>query len=120
MCKELLWLYQSSAPADLTTRRTQIAEDFVMTNDLKLGIFIGSTRKDLSKARQAVIDAVLSAGHIPSGMELWAAGHIPTLDAIEKHLRICDVHIIILGCRYGSMVKDGISFTEWEYNQSKK
>lgn len=91
-----------------------------MLTELKLGIFIGSTRKDLSEARQAVIDAVLSAGHIPSGMELWAAGHTPTLPAIEKHLNLCDVHIIILGARYGSIVKGDLSFTEWEYAQSKK
>jgi len=91
-----------------------------MLTDLKLGIFIGSTRKDLSHARHAVIDAVLSAGHIPSGMELWAAGHIPTVEAIEKHLNLCDIHIIILGARYGSIVKEKMSFTEWEYQRSKK
>ena len=91
-----------------------------MLTDLKLGIFIGSTRKDLINARRVVIDAVLSAGHIPSGMELWAAGHIPTVEAIEKHLNLCDVHIIILGARYGSVVKDELSFIEWEYARSKK
>jgi len=90
-----------------------------MLTHLKLGIFIGSTRQDLRDARQAVIDAILSAGHIPSGMELWAAGHTPTLEAIARQLDFCDVHIIILAGRYGSIAKDGISFTEWEYRRSK-
>ncbi len=89
-----------------------------MSINLKLGIFIGSTRRDLFEARDAVIKAVIMAGHIPSGMELWAAGHIPTLDAIERHLNICDIHTLILGTRYGSTVKGGLSFTEWEYRQS--
>ncbi len=88
------------------------------SQDLKLGVFIGSTKVDLSRARVAVIDAVLSAGHIPSGMELWAAGHIPTLLAIESQLNLCDLHVILLGARYGSTVKDGLSFTEWEYRRS--
>jgi len=37
----------------------------------KLEIFVGATKRDLGPARQAVINAILEKGHIPSGMELW-------------------------------------------------
>ena len=89
-----------------------------MTTELKLSIFVGSTKKDLHKIRDAAINAILCAGHIPSGMELWAAGHIPTLEAIKSHLELCDMHLLFLGSRYGSVVRDGKSFTQWEYEQS--
>ena len=86
----------------------------------KLEFFIGGTRRDLQKATRKLIDSVLEAKHIPSGMELWSSGIEPLLDDIARHLDRCDVHIIIQGARYGKYV-DGksVSFTEWEYQQSK-
>ena len=92
-----------------------------MPSGRKLGVFVGSTKKDLAERRDAVIGAILNAGHVPSGMELWAAGHIPTQDAIKEHLSLCDVHLIILGARYGARIRPkGKSFTEWEYDISRK
>lgn len=89
--------------------------------DRKLEIFVGATKRDLGGARQAVINAILEKGHIPSGMELWAAGNRPPLDRIEQYLKRCDAHILLVGARYGSLLDgpDKISFTEWEYRQSK-
>jgi len=85
----------------------------------KLEFFIGATRRDLGKASKKLIDAVLEAKHIPSGMELWSAGTDPLLVDIANHLEQCDVHIIVLGARYGEYIAgEEISFTEWEYNQS--
>ncbi len=86
----------------------------------KLEIFVGATKRDLGGARQAVINAILEKGHIPSGMELWAAGNRPPLEVIARHLERCDAHILIVGARYGSQMAElgGISFTEWEYRQS--
>ncbi len=91
-----------------------------MNTPIKLGVFVGSTKEDLADARDVVIRAILNAGHFPSGMELWAAGHVPTIDAIERHLNLCDIHIVMLGARYGHMAQDNMSFTEWEYSLSKK
>lgn len=88
--------------------------------DVKLEFFIGATRRDLSKAREKLIEAVLEAKHIPSGMEIWAAGVDPLLDDISRYLERCDAHIIVLGARYGEYIKGKeISFTEWEYRESK-
>ena len=86
----------------------------------KLSVFIGSPKEGLENVRNGVIEALLHAGHIPSGTELWAAGHVPTLEGIESHLKGCDLHVIILGTRYGSRVKGELSFTEWEFEKSIK
>jgi hypothetical protein len=40
----------------------------------KLQVFVFSTYADLKEERQAAVEAILSAGHIPAGMELFAAG----------------------------------------------
>lgn len=85
----------------------------------KLEFFIGGTRRDLSDATNKLIDSIVDAKHIASGMELWAGGYNPLLTDIAKHLEQCDVHIIILGGRYGELIPgENISFTEWEYEQS--
>ena len=91
-----------------------------MKDKKKFEIFIGSTRKDLSKARIEIITGILEAGHIPSGMELWAAGTNPTKSDIANRLSTCDIHIILLGGRYGHVpANSDISITEWEFDQSE-
>lgn len=68
-----------------------------------------------------MINAILEKGHIPSGMELWAAGNRPPLERVEEYLRRCDAHILLLGARYGSLLAGPgkpMSFTEWEFRQS--
>lgn len=85
----------------------------------KFTFFIGATRQDLGDVRKKLIETVLEAKHIPSGMELWAAGSDPLLTDITKYLEQCDAHIIVLGARYGEYVAgEEISFTEWEYRKS--
>ena len=90
-----------------------------MENQKKYEVFVGSTKKDLSRAREAVIRAILDAGHIPSGMELWSAGTKPTKEAILERLQSCDIHIVLLGARYGYVPIDSKrSITEWEFDMS--
>jgi len=36
----------------------------------RLQVFVSSTFSDLREERQAAVEAILSAGHIPAGMEL--------------------------------------------------
>lgn len=40
---------------------------------IKLQIFISSTYSDLIEERQAAVSAILKAGHIPAGMELFTS-----------------------------------------------
>ena len=43
--------------------------------DKKLQVFVSSTYTDLIEERQAAVHAILDAGHIPTGMELFKAGN---------------------------------------------
>ncbi|PBO90032.1 hypothetical protein CI711_19850 [Shigella boydii] len=40
----------------------------------KFQVFISSTFTDLIEERQAAVSAILTAGHIPAGMELFKPG----------------------------------------------
>ncbi len=78
---------------------------------------------DLIEERQAAVEAILDAGHIPAGMELFKAGNESQLKTIYQWIDESDVYMLILGGRYGTVEpKSGKSYTqlEYEYACSKK
>lgn len=82
----------------------------------KLQIFVSSTYKDLLNERQSAVEAILRAGHIPAGMELFSAGNKSQLETIKKWIEESDAYMLILGGRYGSLEPiEKISYTELEY-----
>ena len=82
----------------------------------KLQVFVSSTYTDLIEERQAAVQAILDAGHIPAGMELFKAGNDSQLKTIYKWIDESDVYMLILGGRYGSVEsKSGKSYTQLEY-----
>lgn len=82
----------------------------------KLQVFVSSTYTDLVEERQAAVQAILDAGHIPAGMELFKAGNESQLKTIYKWIDESDVYMLILGGRYGSIEsKSGKSYTQLEY-----
>ncbi len=84
-------------------------------------IFISSTFTDLKAERQAAVEAILTAGHIPAGMELFAAGDESQMEVIQRWIDDSDVYMLILGGRYGSIhPSTGISYTEHEYEYALK
>lgn len=87
----------------------------------KLQVFISSTYIDLQEERQAAVQAVLDAGHIPAGMELFKAGNKSQLETIYKWIDDSDVYMLILGGRYGSIDENtGKSYTHLEYEYAKQ
>jgi hypothetical protein len=87
----------------------------------KLQIFVSSTYTDLIEERQASVQAILDAGHMPAGMELFKAGNQSQLKTIYKWIDESDVYMLILGGRYGSIdSKSGLSYTQLEYEYAIK
>jgi len=83
----------------------------------KLQIFISSTYTDLIEERQAAVSAILKAGHIPAGMELFTSGDESQMDTIKRWIDDSDIYMLILGGRYGSVEKTtSLSYTELEYD----
>jgi hypothetical protein len=87
----------------------------------KLQVFVSSTFTDMRDERQATVEAILRAGHIPAGMELFAAGDESQLETIRRWIDDSDVFMLILGGRYGSIEpKSGKSYIRLEYEYATK
>src|SRR5687767_666230 len=87
-----------------------------MARARKLQVFVSSTYEDLKLERQAAVEAILTAGHIPAGMELFAAGDQNQMDVIKQWIQESDVFLLILGGRYGSLEPtSGKSYIQLEY-----
>jgi len=88
--------------------------------DIKFQIFISSTYRDLIDERNSAIEAVLKIGHIPIGMEMFKAEDVTSWEIIKRTIESADYYVVIVGHKYGSIAKNGKSFTEMEYDYAVK
>ena len=92
-----------------------------MAQKKKMQVFVSSTYEDLRAERQAAVAAILSAGHIPAGMELFTAGDQSQLEVIYRWIDESDVFMLILGGRYGTVEKRSAkSYIHLEYEYALK
>jgi hypothetical protein len=83
----------------------------------KFQVFVSSTFEDMKLERQAAVEAILEAGHIPAGMELFTAGDESQLDTIKHWIEASDIYVLLLGGRYGSIEpKSSKSYVHVEYD----
>lgn len=79
-------------------------------------VFVSSTYHDLKLERQLVLQTLLSFDCIPAGMELFPAANSDPLSYIKGVIDNSDYYVLVVANRYGSLMADGTSFTEAEYN----
>lgn len=79
-------------------------------------IFISSTKKDLEEERLDVALNLLKAGFIPIGMEQFPADPGGAWTLIQKYIDECDYYVLIVAAKYGSVLPNGVSYTENEYD----
>ena len=92
-----------------------------MSAKRRFQVFVSSTYEDLREERQAAVEAILKAGHIPAGMELFTAGSESQLEIIRQWIRDSDIYMLILGGRYGSIEpKSKLSYTEVEFDYARQ
>lgn len=91
------------------------------TIERKYQVFISSTFSDLAVRRQEAIDVIVDAGHIPVALERYPAADDNVPGVVKKTITRCQLYILILGHRYGSISPDGRrSFTELEYEFARE
>lgn len=93
--------------------------------EIKYQVFISSTYIDLIQERNIVLETLLKLGQIPAGMELFSADDDDSWKVIKDTIDNCDIYLLIVSKRYGSLTKKGrriISFTrkEFEYALESK
>lgn len=87
-----------------------------MSISKKYQIFVSSTYTDLIEERQSAVEAILKAGHIPAGMELFTSSNKSQWEIIKRWIDESDIYMLILGGRYGSIEPEsGKSYTHLEY-----
>lgn len=100
----------------LTTQHKTRAGEQKLKMKKKIQVFVSSTYLDMKEERQAAVQAILNAGHIPAGMELFAAGNESQWETIKQWIDESDAFMLILGGRYGSLEPDSQkSYIELEY-----
>lgn len=87
--------------------------------DKKYQIFISSTYLDLKDAREEITKVILGLYQIPIGMEMFSADNEEQWSIIKSTIDNSDYYLLIVGHRYGSLAKDGISYTEKEFDYAK-
>jgi predicted Na+-dependent transporter len=70
-----------------------------MAQKKKLQVFVSSTYMDLREERQAAVEAILTAGHIPAGMKLFAAGDDSQMKVISFIQQVLVPIIVSLRCQ---------------------
>ncbi|MBM7244190.1 DUF4062 domain-containing protein [Rhodococcus fascians] len=83
-------------------------------------VFISSTFTDLIDERREVMQALLEMDCLPAGMELFPAGDTDQWTLIQGVIEQSDYYLVIVGGRYGSVTREGVSFTEKEYDYAVK
>ena len=83
-------------------------------------VFVSSTYEDLIDERIKVLNALLSFSCIPAGMELFSAGCDEQFEYIKRVIDRVDYYVLIVAGRYGSIAKDGKSYTEKEFDYAVK
>ena len=86
----------------------------------KYQIFVSSTYTDLVQVRRGVIEVIQGMLHFPVGMEYFSADDDEQWQIIQEIIQQTDYYICIIGHRYGSLTRDGRSFTEKEWDYAKQ
>ncbi|MCY7351380.1 MAG: DUF4062 domain-containing protein [Cytophagaceae bacterium] len=88
--------------------------------DTKYQIFISFPFRGLEEARDKIIKTVLTMYHIPVGMKMFSADNDEQWITIQDTISNSDYYCLIIGHRYGSETKEGIGYTEKEFDFAKE
>jgi len=66
------------------------------------------------------MDSIQRMNHFPVGMEQFSADDDEQWQIIQETIQQTDYYICIIGHRYGTVAKDGLSYTEKEWNYAKE
>jgi Domain of unknown function (DUF4062) len=78
-------------------------------------IFVSSTFSDLIREREFVVEELNRCGYIAVGMEQFPATDEDKFEYIQRMIEESDYYIVIIRARYGSVDRDGVSYTQKEY-----
>jgi hypothetical protein len=90
---------------------------------MKPNIFISSTINDLSHLRDSIRDLISELGYNPIMSEYGDIGYLPSESAEEScyiAMKDCQMSVMIIGKRYGSISDNGLSVTHNEFRTARE
>lgn len=91
-----------------------------MADEKRFQIFVSSTSDDLKEQRQKIWESLVSLDYIVSGMEAFPATSDAQFEYIKQQIAQSDYYILIVAGRYGTVLEDGISYTEREFDYAQE
>lgn len=82
-------------------------------------VFVSSVARGLLALRQQIIAHLRAAGYDVGAMESFGAQPDPSIEVCLRELRKADVVVLVLGPRYGSVLPQGISYTQAEFREAR-
>ncbi|WP_339883809.1 DUF4062 domain-containing protein [Polaribacter vadi] len=90
---------------------------------MKPNIFISSTINDLSHLRDSIRDLISELGYNPIMSEYGDIGYLPSESAEDScylAMKDCQMSVMIIGKRYGSISENGLSITHNEFRTARE
>jgi hypothetical protein len=90
---------------------------------MKPNIFISSTINDLTHLRDSIRDLISELGYNPIMSEYGDVGYLPSESAEDScylAMKDCQMSIMIIGKRYGSISENGLSITHNEFKTARE
>lgn len=90
---------------------------------MKPNIFISSTIHDLGHLRDSIRDLISELGYNPIMSEYGEIGYLPSESAEDScyiAMRECQMSVMIIGKRYGSISDNGLSVTHNEFRTARE
>lgn len=86
-------------------------------------VFVSSTIQDLQYLRDAIRETLIELGYNPVMSDYGDIGYLPTTTAEEScyvTIRDCQLAVLIIGKRYGSVSRTGLSVTHNEFHTARE
>jgi hypothetical protein len=90
---------------------------------MKPNIFISSTINDLTHLRDSIRDLISELGYNPIMSEYGDIGYLPSESAEDScylAMKDCQMSLMIIGKRYGSISENGLSITHNEFRTARE
>jgi hypothetical protein len=91
-----------------------------MAEDRRFQVFVSSTSDDLREQRQKIWESLVSLDYIVSGMEAFPATSDAQFAYIKQQIAQSDYYVLIIAGRYGTILENGLSYTEREFDYAQE
>lgn len=81
-------------------------------------IFVSSTYEDMIPYRNKAMEALRQLQQTPIAMEDFEANNEPSIEVCRNKIEQSDIFLLIVGFKYGSILEEGKSFVELEYEHA--